>query len=98
MVTETQVLRPSHPATRSTVKSLLLTLPILFWSLLMFSRSFSQPQREVKIAGALNGLNRTDFHLRCTPVEHGELCEEDVHQHLTANFVEERSRMRLHCW
>lgn len=44
---------PAQMAPHSTTASILLTFPILLWSLLMFSRSFSQPQREVKIAGAI---------------------------------------------
>lgn len=56
MATEAQIVRPSQPATRGIGRSLLLTVPILLWSLLMFSRSFSQPQREAKIAGALTAL------------------------------------------
>ncbi len=34
----------------------MLTLPILLWSLLMFSRSFSRPGLEVKIAGMLTAV------------------------------------------
>ena len=38
---------------RSIGKSLLLTLPILLWSLLMFSRTMMQPGRAVKLAAVV---------------------------------------------
>ncbi len=49
MATEAEP-QPRHGAPRPLGKSFLLTLPMLLWSLLMFSRSFTQPSRTVKIA------------------------------------------------
>lgn len=45
-----------HPAPRSVVRALLLTVPILLWSLLMFSRSFAGRNRAVALAAALTIL------------------------------------------
>lgn len=53
MVTGAKIEHPTQAAARSTPRSILLTLPILLWSLLMFSRSFSQPAPESKIAGVI---------------------------------------------
>jgi len=50
MASKALVRRPSQPAFRSAGKSALLTLPVLLWSLLMFSRPFADPQAAVKIA------------------------------------------------
>jgi ferredoxin len=41
------------PAFRGVGKSLLLTLPILLWSLLMFSRAFLQPRHELRLASVV---------------------------------------------
>lgn len=51
MATKAQALRSREP--RSVGRSLLLTLPIVLWSLLMFSGWFRQPNRSEKIAGSL---------------------------------------------
>lgn len=48
MATKAQVHQAREP--RSTGASLLLTLPIALWSLLMFSGSFRQPNRSLQIA------------------------------------------------
>ena len=45
--------RVIHTPRRSIGKSLLLTLPILLWSLLMFSRTMIQPGRAPKLAAAV---------------------------------------------
>ncbi len=48
--------RTLRAAPRSWAKSLLLTLPILLWSLLMFSRAMMQPGRAPKLAAAVTLL------------------------------------------
>src|SRR5712691_7059879 len=48
MASKAQILKTREP--RSTSKSLLLTLPIVLWSLLMFSGSLRQPNRSLQIA------------------------------------------------
>ena len=44
--------RVRHAPRRSVGKSVLLTLPILVWSLLMFSRAMIEPGRAPKLAAA----------------------------------------------
>jgi ferredoxin-type protein NapH len=44
---------PVKVVPRGTGKSLLLTLPMLLWALLMFSRAFERPGAAIKIAGVL---------------------------------------------
>src|SRR5664279_5662860 len=44
-------LRPK--AFRTVGKSLLLTLPIALWSLLMFSRAFLQPRKDLRIGSVV---------------------------------------------
>ncbi len=53
MGAEDRNVRAGPPPGRTLGRSALLTVPILLWSLLMFSRSFAQPGPEVKAAGAL---------------------------------------------
>jgi len=51
MATKAQVLKAREP--RSAGKSLLLTLPIALWSMLMFTGWFRQPNRSQQIAGSV---------------------------------------------
>ena len=51
MATKAQVLKAREP--RSAGKSLLLTLPIVLWSMLMFTGWFRQPNRSQQIAGSV---------------------------------------------
>lgn len=53
MATEAQPHLPARPTRRGTSKALLLTFPILLWSLLMFSASYARPNRPVQMAAAL---------------------------------------------
>jgi ferredoxin-type protein NapH len=54
MATKAQILKAREP--RSAGKSLLLTLPIALWSLLMFTGWFRQPNRSQQIAGSVTIL------------------------------------------
>ncbi|MGB7845408.1 MAG: 4Fe-4S binding protein [Candidatus Acidiferrum sp.] len=53
MATKAQALHSQQVTPRNIGRSLLLTLPIALWSLLMFTSSFRQPNRSVQIAGVV---------------------------------------------
>jgi polyferredoxin len=54
MATNTQL--PGHPAQRSIGRAILLTLPIVVWSLLMFGHTSGHSDRLLQIAGAITGV------------------------------------------
>ncbi len=56
MSTEARLRQLPHASPRSPGRSLLLSVPILLWSLLMFSRLYAQPNRALHIAGAVTIL------------------------------------------
>ncbi len=56
MATDAQARPLSHAAPRGPGMSLLLTVPILLWSFLMFSRLFAEPSRSMKIASVLTAI------------------------------------------
>jgi hypothetical protein len=55
MVTEPRIPQPRQTVPRSVRRSILLTLPIALWSLLMFSHS-GQPDRSAQIASVLTAV------------------------------------------
>jgi polyferredoxin len=56
MATDARILHISRPAPRSILRSLLLTLPILLWSLLMFGNPNAHADRLSHIAGAITAV------------------------------------------
>jgi ferredoxin-type protein NapH len=56
MASKAQVLHAQRMVPRSIGRSLLLTLPIMLWSLLMFTSSFRQPNRSTQFAGVLTAI------------------------------------------
>ncbi len=56
MATEARILPHREIAPRSMGRSVLLTLPIVLWSLLIFSSSFRQPNRSAQIAGIMTSV------------------------------------------
>ncbi len=56
MATDVRVLRPGNTAPRSIGRSLLLTLPIVVWSFLMFSHPQGKTDRQSMIAGAVTAV------------------------------------------
>ena len=56
MASNVRVLRLPRPAPRSVPRSLLLTLPIALWSLLMFANPQAHGDREAHIAGTISAL------------------------------------------
>jgi len=61
MSAEVQILKPGkpQPKPRSIGRSMLLTLPILVWSLLMFSSSFRQNERSTQVAALITAVFMT---------------------------------------
>src|SRR5271157_3279661 len=56
MATEARILPHREIAARSIGRSVLLTLPIVLWSLLIFSNSFRQSNRSVQMAGIITAV------------------------------------------
>lgn len=56
MVAKARIRKSTDAAPRSLGRSLLLTLPIILWTLLMFSSSFRQPNRAVQIAAVITSI------------------------------------------
>jgi len=56
MATDARILQIARPAPRGILRSLLLTLPILLWSLLMFGNPNARADRLSHIAGAITAL------------------------------------------
>jgi len=59
MATDARILPLARPAPRGILRSLLLTLPILLWSLLMFGNPNSHADRLSHISGAITALFMT---------------------------------------
>lgn len=56
MATEARILQSRRVTPRGVGRSILLTLPIALWSLLMFANSYRQPNRSVQIAGVITSV------------------------------------------
>jgi ferredoxin-type protein NapH len=56
MATEARILKPGETAPRTVGRSLLLTLPIALWSLLMFANPQRHSNRSLQIAGAITAV------------------------------------------
>ena len=56
MVTKAHILKPGETAPRTVGRSLLLTLPIALWSLLMFANPQRQSNRSVQIASVMTAV------------------------------------------
>ncbi len=56
MATKAVILKPGQTAPRTIGRSLLLTLPIALWSLLMFANPQQHPNRSLRIGGTLTAI------------------------------------------
>ncbi len=56
MATDVRIAQLAHPAPRSILRSLLLTLPMLVWSLLMFANPRGHADRQMQIAGFITAV------------------------------------------
>ncbi len=56
MATKAEILKPGQTAPRTIGRSLLLTLPIALWSLLMFANPQQHPNRSLRIAGIITAI------------------------------------------